>query len=382
MLTQTNSLASTKSETFPVALMQELLRSVFNSYGEENWDEERFGAHKSSLKSSVLIKANELLSGKIAMVSSNLNHEIEKLSAIQPSLDKLSSLYNLLEDEYSKSTLVKVLAYRIMGYKRVKLPLNTRDYWSARELAQSLIRGSDSISIRFGNWSLNRFELADIGYPIELFFRPGGILATFMLKQYEYQRRNPAIRAKDADYVIDAGGCWGDTALYFAHNVGDRGKVYTFEFVPENLEVFQRNMDLNPELSERITLVRQALWEKSGEEIAYSSNGPGTSLNSRRENSLLVSTVSIDDFVTKENLPRVDFIKMDIEGAELQSLKGAEQTIRTFRPQLAVSVYHKETDLAEIPDYLDSLGVGYEFFLDHFTIHTEETLLFATPKLN
>jgi hypothetical protein len=70
---------------------------------------------------------------------------------------------------------------------------------------------------------------------------------------------------------------------------------------------------------------------------------------------------------------------MDIEGAELNALHGAEQTIRTFKPKLAISVYHKPNDLAEIPSYLNNLGLGYEFFLDHFTIYGGETVLFANP---
>jgi hypothetical protein len=71
---------------------------------------------------------------------------------------------------------------------------------------------------------------------------------------------------------------------------------------------------------------------------------------------------------------------MDIEGAELGALRGAERTLREFRPRLAISVYHREDDLVEIPRYLDGLGLGYEFFLDHFTIYGEETVLFAQPK--
>jgi len=92
---------------------------------------------------------------------------------------------------------------------------------------------------------------------------------------------------------------------------------------------------------------------------------------------LQVTTISIDDLVKVKNLPRVDIIKMDIEGAELSALKGAEQTLRAFRPRLAISLYHNESDLIEIPEFMNSLNLGYEFFLDHFSIHNEETVLFA-----
>ena len=72
-----------------------------------------------------------------------------------------------------------------------------------------------------------------------------------------------------------------------------------------------------------------------------------------------------------------DFIKMDIEGSELQALVGAELTLRTHRPKLAIAVYHKADDLITIPDYLDGLQLGYRFYLDHFSTNAEETILFA-----
>ena len=94
-----------------------------------------------------------------------------------------------------------------------------------------------------------------------------------------------------------------------------------------------------------------------------------------------MDTISIDDFVIERKLSRVDFIKMDIEGAELCALKGAERTIRAFKPKLAISLYHRDTDFTEIPDHLNKLGLGYKFFLDHFTVHGEETILFAAPSV-
>ena len=69
---------------------------------------------------------------------------------------------------------------------------------------------------------------------------------------------------------------------------------------------------------------------------------------------------------------------MDIEGAEIAALKGAEAALRRFRPKLAISVYHRLSDFWQIPRYLESLGLGYKFHLRHFTTHVEETVLFAT----
>lgn len=72
------------------------------------------------------------------------------------------------------------------------------------------------------------------------------------------------------------------------------------------------------------------------------------------------------------------FISMDIEGAELEALRGAEQTIRASRPDLAICVYHAPQHLWEIPLYLHGLGLGYRLYLRNYTSLTGETVLYAT----
>lgn len=72
------------------------------------------------------------------------------------------------------------------------------------------------------------------------------------------------------------------------------------------------------------------------------------------------------------------FICMDIEGAELEALKGAERTIRASRPDMGICVYHSPSHLWEIPLYLDSLGLGYRLYLRNYTSLTGETVLYAT----
>lgn len=71
------------------------------------------------------------------------------------------------------------------------------------------------------------------------------------------------------------------------------------------------------------------------------------------------------------------FICMDIEGAELEALKGAESLIREDRPDLAVCVYHSPSHIWEIPLYLDGLHLGYKFYLRNYTGFVGETVLYA-----
>ena len=57
------------------------------------------------------------------------------------------------------------------------------------------------------------------------------------------------------------------------------------------------------------------------------------------------------------------FIKMDIEGAELDALKGAENVLKKHRPFLAICVYHRKNDIIEIPKYLNELLENYHFYI-------------------
>lgn len=301
------------------------------------------------------------------------------IASLAPDIKNIEWLYRRLADEESRQILVLVLAYRALGYRRVKLPLNNPEYWSSIEMLEKLAIGAESIDIGFMGWKFCEIDLASIGYPIKMYIVPAGVSSAFMLQQYRCVTPDAVIEVVEGDTVIDAGGCWGDTALYFAHKAGKTGKVYSFEFLPENLAIFNRNMALNKDLSEHIRLVEQPLWSKSGEQLFVEGNGPGTRVvpSSSNPDAKRIEAMAIDDLVKNEKLDHVDFIKMDIEGAELEALKGAEEAIRAFRPKLAISVYHKFDDFWSIPQYIDSLNLGYRFSLRHFTIHAEETVLFA-----
>ena len=71
------------------------------------------------------------------------------------------------------------------------------------------------------------------------------------------------------------------------------------------------------------------------------------------------------------------FISMDIEGVEPDALRGAERLLRKCAPDLGICVYHSPNHAWEIPLYLDSLGVGYKFYLRNYTGFAIETVLYA-----
>ena len=73
----------------------------------------------------------------------------------------------------------------------------------------------------------------------------------------------------------------------------------------------------------------------------------------------------MDSYVEQKNLPRVDYIKLDIEGSELEALHGAAKSITRWKPKMAICVYHKPEDLWTLATYIKSLRGDYEFQFRH-----------------
>ena len=106
--------------------------------------------------------------------------------------------------------------------------------------------------------------------------------------------------------------------------------------------------------------------------------GPGTQVHfADIKGAKKVQSMKIDDFVFNNGLPRLDFIKMDIEGAEIEALKGAMRTIEKYRPKMAIAVYHKLPDFYEIPRLLCGIHKDYRIYFGHSTAHGDESVMFA-----
>lgn len=83
---------------------------------------------------------------------------------------------------------------------------------------------------------------------------------------------------------------------------------------------------------------------------------------------------TLDDILAEKE---VTFIKMDIEGSELPSLRGAENVISKNLPKLAICIYHSDADMIDIPEYLMEKYPSYSFYIRHYSFSTSETVLYA-----
>ncbi len=286
-------------------------------------------------------------------------------------IEKYQFLYELLSDDESKEKYIELLIFKILGNMKVKLSLNNKSFWDTRKDVNNLKKNNQILKIT-KNKELFRYDLSNLGLNAELFYHNNGIVTTFMLEQYSYTSMVTVV--KD-DIVIDCGGCWGDTALFFS----DKGakKVYVYEFVESNIEIMKKNLDLNEKLKKKIKIIEKAVWSESGMIVEYNDKGPSSRVKQGVKKPRTVKTLTIDDLVKNENIEHVNFIKMDIESAEMEALKGAEKTIRKFKPKLAISVYHKADDFIVIPRYINELNKNYKFYLDYYTIFGEEIILYA-----
>ena len=85
--------------------------------------------------------------------------------------------------------------------------------------------------------------------------------------------------------------------------------------------------------------------------------------------------MSVDE--TVDPADKITMIKMDIEGSELEALKGAKKTIQRDKPKLAICIYHKPEDMADIPLYIKELVPEYKLYIRHHSNFATETVLYA-----
>lgn len=182
--------------------------------------------------------------------------------------------------------------------------------------------------------------------------------------------------------VISGGIAEGNSTIRFLKSLPNLEKIYAFE--PLYQQFKRENNDKIIKESNKVEMIEKALFDKSVKTnilVNATSSRITTYLDS--ESTKTVDTISIDEFVKERNIPKVDFIKMDIEGAELNALKGAKETIINHRPYLAICIYHHYKDLFEIPFYLSEILTNYSMEVYHYSMrNNEESVLYALPNVD
>lgn len=181
------------------------------------------------------------------------------------------------------------------------------------------------------------------------------------------------IRLSEQECYVDVGAYDGDTVAHFISvTQGQFERIDAFELDPINYRQLTKNIERLPH-RDRIRAFNVGIWDSECD-INFSV-GKSQSTVGAGENSAHV--VPLDAVMNDQ---RVSFIKMDIEGAELHALKGAQSTIMTQQPKLAICVYHHISHLWEIPLYIRQIAPNHQLFLRHYTNLEYETVCYAIPQ--
>jgi FkbM family methyltransferase len=175
-----------------------------------------------------------------------------------------------------------------------------------------------------------------------------------------YDRNGRGVKA--GDIVLD---CGANVGTYARHALKKGAKlVVAIEPAPENLEVLRRNL-AEEVAAGRVIIYPKGVWDKDDflELHVDPHNSAADSFVIAHKDWGKVEKVpltTIDKLVEELKLERVDYIKMDIEGAETNALEGGKSTIQKYMPRMALSTYHQPDHPKRIPELVRGLSSKYQ----------------------
>lgn len=177
------------------------------------------------------------------------------------------------------------------------------------------------------------------------------------------------------EVFVDCGAYDGDTAKEFLRRSHDFARLVAIEADPVNFRKLREWIDtLEPEIAHRISACNVAVGASRGQLRFNATGGDGACI--AEDGNVVVDCIPLDE-LAGESGPT--FIKMDIEGAELEALEGARGVIQKHQPILAICVYHRQNDLWRIPLYIRSLVNDYLFYLRPHQDDGRELVCYAVP---
>jgi len=180
----------------------------------------------------------------------------------------------------------------------------------------------------------------------------------------------PECRVEEGDIVFDVGAHMGFFS-YHAKLCGAKS-IYAFEPNPYVREILTKHKSLWGFLD--LNIYDLALYSEEGElDLSIPENPLASIATVNREGTVLekfryrakirVVATTIDKFVRRNAIPHVNFIKIDAEGSEREIIKGAKETIKRFKPKMAIAAYHLPDDKKVIPELVLSIRDDYKFKL-------------------
>ena len=319
--------------------------------------------NKKTISQELLNKCRKLINKKFD------KDKIEKIESEDNFIKALieeenfNIFYDMLKDNISKKFFKKATIYRYM------LAFYPEAFGNIKNSMHLVFRYS---IVNIFYWIFKRilFIIQRFKYPLEI-----EVFITFYifgLKQYNIKN---IFEVKNDAVVFDIGAFKGDTAYFFSKKCSNKARIYAFEPDENNYKILLKIKDkykLNNVIASNI------LFSNSETEINFLSmdlNRPAIKMKS----------TTIDKFVEENNIEKIDYIKMDVEGAEKNILEGAIKTIKKFKPSLAIAIYHGGKlfmeDFYNIPIFIKNvINEDYEYYIRTFSPWGGETILFCKPK--
>jgi FkbM family methyltransferase len=172
-------------------------------------------------------------------------------------------------------------------------------------------------------------------------------ISLFRIAYYQYKSISEKNTIKfinkninDGDCVIDVGAMIGFYTFHLALNTGNSGKVYAFEPEKKNFEILEKYLN-KANLSHRALLTNSAVSSRSGKvQLAINKNHPADHHISvdKNKNFQMISSISLDGFIEKNDVNLIKFIKIDVQGHELEVLKGCKMAFKRDKPMILLEI--------------------------------------------
>jgi FkbM family methyltransferase len=339
--------------------------------------------HRFALEPEALAGADD---GPLRALFRGARGKAGMLVRIARAFPAVSRAYRALGNKESKAIFRDLLRYRLLGayYSRIAYD---RDLYEGVEnvLAEDIPSEmpldpmKDPIGKEIRLWTV-QYK----GRPLKFYGSKPSAYSVRDGHQYYYDVGGVKIMPEEGDVLLDGGAYLGEMTMRFAADVGPSGKVIGFDPLPSHAKIASEVARRN-QVQDRVRFVAAGLGSKSSvtsldEVLAPTEAGDALAINSGRRVGTDDRLITIDDYCAWSGVERVDFIKMDIEASEIAALKSSHETILKWKPKLAICVYHRYDDLWVITNLVRERYPFYDLYLGHYTLHSEETVLYARPR--
>lgn len=186
-------------------------------------------------------------------------------------------------------------------------------------------------------------------------------------EQIQYFDTN-IIQIREDEVFIDGGAFNGDTSMEFIKNSHNRYKmIYLFEPDDKLLDEAKNNLKLYA----NVNYNNYGIYSKSG--FCYFKSTGATDGAIDKKGDMKIKTISLDEFIKEPP----SFIKLDIEGGEIDAIFGSKNYIKKYKPKMAIAVYHNSYDIWKIPKLIKSINCKYKFYLRHYSKNVVDTVLYC-----